>query len=124
MSLRPPPKISPRHDWAREEVPLGSTVDQQSEGEVVRQSQEDVARRAKFSEPTEPIPKSICDGSGQPDNTQDCAVEGETSRSQEISVKSFHEEICSSDRSGQPDKHNVAVQDWSISWDQDVQHRQ
>ena len=84
------------------------------------------------------------DRSGQLDNTQDVfVVEGETSRSQEISVKSFHEELCSShrsgqpditqdvigvqtcpseenknvrveqthDRSGQPDKHNVAVQD-------------
>ena len=30
-------------------------------------------------------------------------VKGETSRSQEIKVKSFHEELCSSDRSGQPD---------------------
>ena len=29
-------------------------------------------------------------------------VKGETSHSQEINVKSFHEEICSSDRSGQP----------------------
>ena len=38
-------------------------------------------------------------------------VKGETSLSQEISVKSFHEELCSSDRSGQPDKHNVAVQE-------------
>ena len=28
---------------------------------------------------------------------------GETSRSQEIDEKSFHEELCSSDRSGQPD---------------------
>ena len=30
-------------------------------------------------------------------------VIGETSRSQEIDMKSFHEELCSSDRSGQPD---------------------
>ena len=30
-------------------------------------------------------------------------VKGETSRSQEIDVKSFHEGLCSSDRSGQPD---------------------
>ena len=52
MSPRPPPKISLRHDWARGEVPLGSTVDQQSESEVVRQSQEEVARRAKFFQPT------------------------------------------------------------------------
>ena len=47
MSPRPPPKISLRHDWARGEVPLGSTVDQQSEGEVVRRSEE-VSRRANF----------------------------------------------------------------------------
>ena len=30
-------------------------------------------------------------------------VKGETSRSQEIKEKSSHEELCSSDRSGQPD---------------------
>ena len=30
-------------------------------------------------------------------------VKGETSRSQEIDEKGFHEELCSSDRSGQPD---------------------
>ena len=30
-------------------------------------------------------------------------VNGETSRSQEIDEKCFHEELCSSDRSGQPD---------------------
>ena len=144
MSTRPPPKISLRHNWATGEVPLGSTVDQQQEGEVVRQSQEEIARRAKFFQPTQPMPKPICDRSRQPDNTQDVfVVKGETSRSQEISVKSFHEELCSSDRSrqpditqdvigvqtcpseenknvgveqthdrsGQPDKHNVAVQD-------------
>ena len=88
---------------------MGSTVDQQSEGEVVRQSQEEVARLAKFFQPTQPIPKPICDRSGQPDNTQDVfVVKGETSRSQEISVKSFHEELYSSDRSGQPDiTHDV-----------------
>ena len=67
---------------------MGSTVDQQSEEEVVRQSQEEVARRAKFFQPTQPIPKPNCDRSGQLDNTQD---------------KSFHEELCSSDRPGQPD---------------------
>ena len=88
MSPRPPPKISLRHDWARGEVPLGSTVDQQSEGEVVQQSQEEVARRAKFFQPTQPIPKPIRDRSGQPDNTQDVfVVKDETSRSEEIKVK-------------------------------------
>ena len=71
MSPRPPPKISLLHDWARGEVPLGSTVDQQSKGEVVRQSQEEVARRAKFFQPTQPIPKPICDRSGQLDKRSD-----------------------------------------------------
>ena len=109
MSLRPPPKISLRHDWARGEVPLGSTVDQQPEGEVVRQSQEEVARRAKIFQTTQPIPKPICDRSGQLDNTQDVfVVKGETSRSHEINEKGFHGELCSSDGSGQPDDtHNV-----------------
>ena len=111
MSPRPPPKISLRHDWVRGEVPLGSTVDQQPEGKVVRQSRGEV-QHATFSQLTQPIPKPICDRPGQPDNTQDVfVVKGETSRSQEIKVKSFHEELCSSDRSGQPDKHNVAVPD-------------
>ena len=69
---------------------MGSTVDQQPEGEVVRQSQEEVARRAKFFQPTQPIPKPNCDRSGQPDNRQDVfIVQGETSRSQEIDVKFF-----------------------------------
>ena len=102
MSPRPPPKISLRHDRARGEVPLGSTVDQQSEGEVVRQSQEEVARRAKFFQLTQPIPKPNCDRSGQPDSTQDVfIVKGETSRSHEIDEKGLHEELGSSDRSGQ-----------------------
>ena len=45
-----------------------------------------------------------CSRSGQPGITQDVTVvqdERKTSRSQEISVNSFHEELCSSDRSGQ-----------------------
>ena len=90
MSPRPPPKISLRHDWTKE---LGSKVVRQPEGEV--------ARQAKFFQPTQPIPSPNCDRSGQPDITQD--VIRKTSRSQEISVNSFNEELCSSDRSGQPD---------------------
>ena len=64
MSPRPPPKISLRHDWTRGEVPLGSTVDQQPEGKVVRQSRGEVSRQATFSQLTQPIPKPICDRSG------------------------------------------------------------
>ena len=107
MSPRPPPKISFRHDWTKE---LGSKVDRQPEGEVARQPRGEVSRQAKFFQPTQPIPKPICDRSGQPDNKHDLFVDkGETSWSQEIKEKSSHEELCSSDRSGQLDKHEIAL---------------
>ena len=114
MSPRPPPKISLRHDhgWTRGKVPLGSTVDQQPEGKVVRQSRGEVQHET-FSQLTQPIPKPFCDRSGQPDNTQDVfVVIGETSRSHEINEKGFHGELCSSDRSGQPDNlsENIRVE--------------
>ena len=81
----------------------GSTVDQQSEGKVVRQSRGEV-QNATFSQLTQPIPKPICDRSGQPEDTQGAfVVNGETSRFHEINEKGFHGELCSSDRSGQPD---------------------
>ena len=75
MSPRPPPKISLRHDhdWIRGKVQFGSTVDQQPEVKVVRQSRGEV-QHATFSQLTQPIPKPICDRSGQPDNTQDVFV--------------------------------------------------
>ena len=98
MSPRPPPKISLRddHDWTRGKVPLGSTVDQQPEGKVVRQSRGEV-QRATFSQPTQPIPKPIRDRSGQPEDTQDViVVKGEMSRSHEIYEKGFHEKLCAS----------------------------
>ena len=105
MSPRPPPKISLRHDhdWTSGKVQLGSTVDQQPEGKVVRQSRGEV-QQATFSQLTQPIPKPICDRSGQPENTEYMfVVEGETSRSHEIDEKGFHEKLCASDRSGQPE---------------------
>ena len=109
MSPRPLPKISLRHEWKRE---MGSKVDRQPQEEVAQQPREEVAqqprrevsRQAKFFQPTQPIPKPICDRSGQPDNKHEVFVdEGETSWSREIKEKSSHEELCSSDRSGQPD---------------------
>ena len=105
MSPRPPPKISFRHDhdWTRGKVPLGCTVDQQPEGKVVRQSRGEV-QHATFSQLTQPIPKPICDRSGQPEDTQGVfVVKGETSRSHEIDDEGFHGELGSSDRSGKPD---------------------
>ena len=94
MSPRPPPKISPRHDWTKE---LGSKVDRQPEGEIARQPGGEVARQAKFFQPTQPIPNPIRDRSGRLDEMQD---ERKTSRSPEISVNSFNEELSSSDGTG------------------------
>ena len=68
--------------------------------EVARQPQEEVARQAKFSQPTQPIPKPICDRSGQPDITQD-VISVQTCPSEEnknVRVEQTHS------RSGQPDK--------------------
>ena len=108
MSLRPPPKISLRHDhdWTRGNDELGSTVEQQPVGKIVQQSRGEV-QHATFSQPTQPtqpIPKPICDRSGQPEDTQGVfVVKGETSRSHEIDEKGFHEKLCVSDGSGQPE---------------------
>ena len=96
MSPRPPPKISLRHDWTKE---LGSKVVQQPEGEV--------ARQATFFQPTQPISSPNCDRSGQLDITQDViSVQTRSSEDRKsLNVGQTH------DRSGQPDKHVVAVQD-------------
>ena len=105
MSPRPPPKISLRHDhdWTRGNDQLGFTVEQQTVGKIVRQSRGEV-QHSTCSQLTQPIPKRICDLSGKPDSTEDVfVVEGETSRSHEIDDKGFHERLCASDRSGQPE---------------------
>ena len=60
---------------------------------------------------TQPIPKPICDRSGQPDSTQDVfVVKGETSRSQEINDSGFSRRTWFF-RSGKPDKlsENIRV---------------
>ena len=93
MSPRPPPKISLRHDhdWTKGNNELGSTVDQQPESKVVRQSRGEVQHET-FSQPTQPIPKPICDRSGQLEDTQGVfVVKGETSRSHEIDEKGLHD---------------------------------
>ena len=96
MSPRPPPKISLRQEWTKE---LGSKVVQQPEGETVRQPEEEVVRQTKFFQSTQLIPNPIRDRPGRLDEKQD---ERKTSRSQEISVNSFNEELSSSDRTGRP----------------------
>ena len=115
MSSRSQPKISSRHDWTKE---LSSKVDRQPEGEVTGQSEGEITRQAKFFQPTQPIPNPIRDRSLQPDITQDVIViqdERKTSRSQDISVNSFNEELCSSDRSGQFDITQDVISDQTCS---------
>ena len=94
---------------------MGSEVARQPREEVAQQPRGEVSRQAKLFQPTQPIPKPICDRSGQPDNKHEVFVDkGETSWSREIKEKSSpwsreikvtssHGELCSSDRSGQPD---------------------
>ena len=94
MSPRSPPKISLRHEWTKE---LGSKVVQQPEVETVRQPEGEVVRQTKFFQSTQPTPNPIRDRSGRLDDMQD---ERKTSRSQEINVNSFNEELSSSDRTG------------------------
>ena len=82
-----------RHDWTKE---LGSKVDRQPEGEVTRHSEGEVTRQANFFQTIQPIPHP-------PSVTPDVIVvqmKDKKARSQEISVNSFNEELCFSDRSG------------------------
>ena len=92
MSPRPPPKISLRHDWKRE---LGSEHAQRTE--FVQQS--------RSFQSNQPIPNPSRDRSGQPvvgAHTRTVQDGRKTSRSQEIDVRSFHEESVSSERTGDP----------------------
>ena len=91
------------HDWTRGNDKLGSTVEQQPVGKVVRQSRGEVQHET-FSQLTQPKPKPICDRLGKNDSTENVfVVKGETSRSHEIDEKGLHEELVSSDRSVKPD---------------------
>ena len=106
LSLRPPPKISLKHDhnWTKGNDQLGSTVEQQPVGKLAQQSFGE-APRVKLSKPTQSKPNPICDRSGKPEVTERVFVEkGKTSRSQEIDDKRLQEELGSSDRTGKPVK--------------------
>ena len=96
MSPRLRPKISLRHEWTRE---LGSKIVQQPEKEAARQPEGEIVRQTKFFQSTQPTPNPIRDRSGRPDDMKD---RRNTSRSQEINVNSFNEELSSSDRTGRP----------------------
>ena len=85
-STRPRPKISLKHDWMKK---LGSEVARQSDGKVVQQS--------KSSQSREQNPHRDHDRTGQP---VVCPQRGaaESSRSQEIETRSFHEEAVKHDK--------------------------
>ena len=71
LSLRPPPKISLRHDhnWTRGNDQLGSTVEHQPVGKLAQQSFGE-APRVKLSKPTQSKPNPICDRSGKLEDTE------------------------------------------------------
>ena len=79
---------------------MGSTVEQQPEGKVVRQSRGEV-QHATFSQPTQPMPKPIRDRSGQPEDTQ--GVIEACNLSENTRVEQTH------DGSGQPDERNSST---------------
>ena len=68
-------------------------------GKLFENQKEKLLDNAKFFQPTQPTPNPIRDRSGRPDNMQDGR---NTSRSQEINVNSFNEELSSSDSTGRP----------------------
>ena len=93
-SPRPPPKISLKHDWMKE---MGSEVAERPDGQVVQQF--------RSSQSNQPNPNPDHDRTGQPVVGCDprTAQGGrETSRSQEIETRSFHEEAVKHDRTGTP----------------------
>ena len=76
LSLRPPPKISLRHDHngTRGNDQLGSTGEQQPVEKLVQQSFGEVPR-VKLSKPTQSKPNPIFDRSGKPEGTERVFVE-------------------------------------------------
>ena len=112
MSLRPPPKISLKHDWKRE---LGSEVAQRPEGQVVQQS--------RIFQSNQPIPNPgrdrtetpvvRTDRTGQPvggTNTRTAQDGRKTSRSQEIDTCSFHEEAVKTQTRSSDDSKSLNVE--------------
>ena len=106
MSPRPPPKISLRHDheWTRGKVQLGSTVDQQPQMVRLFDSLEEKFNTKRSpNQPNQSQNQSVIDQGNLKDTKGVIVVEGETSRSHEIDEKGFHEKLCASDGSGQPE---------------------
>ena len=100
MPPRPPPKISLKHEWKRE---LGSEHAQRSE----------VGQLFKSFQSNQPILNPIRERTGRPVIRDDLITlqDGrKTSRSQEIDVNSFHEELVSSERRERPVDETSVIQ--------------
>ena len=100
MSPRPPPKMSLKHEWKRE---LGSEHAQRSE----------VGQLSKSFQSNQPILNPIRERTGRPVIRDDLITlqDGrKTSRSQEIDVNSFHEELVSSERRERPFNETSVIQ--------------
>ena len=92
VSPRPPPKISLKREWKRE---LGSEHAQRSE----------VGQLSRSFQSNQPILNPIRERTERPVITDDARTvqdERKTSRSQDIDVNFFHEELVSSERTGRP----------------------
>ena len=92
MSPWLPPKISLKHEWKRD---LGSEHAQRSE----------VGQLPRSFQSNQPILNPIRERTWRPvirDDARTVQDERKTSRSQEIDVNSFHEELVSSERPGTP----------------------
>ena len=103
VSSRPPPKISLKHDWKRE---LGSEHAQRSE----------VGQLSRSFQSNQPILNPIRERTGRPVIRNDASTvqdERKTSRSQEIDVNSFHEELVSSERTVRPVIERSVIQAFS-----------
>ena len=93
MSPRPPPKISLKHDWKRE---LGSEhVQRPGVGQLSRSFQ---SNKPILSSWKNGRPVVWTDGTGWHENR----ARWKKTRSQEIDISFFHEEIVSSERTGRP----------------------
>ena len=100
MSLRPPPKISLKHEWKRK---LVSEHAQRSE----------VGQLSRSFQTNQPILSPIRERTERPvirDDASTVQDERKTSRSQEIDVNSFHEEPVSSERTGRPVHETSVIQ--------------
>ena len=100
MSPRPPPKISLKHEW---KIELGSEHAQLSE----------VGQLSRSFQSNQPILNPIRERTERPVIRYDARTvqdERKTSRSQEIDVNSFHEELVSSERKERPGIETSVIQ--------------